>query len=114
MGETRTVTKLACQFDASAVSGGAGAAKTRLSSDTFEQKMLARTTKLLGEKSPALRGELSLVPHDIDSHAKSPGQEHFDKTPDATAKLPDDSGDTPNGSPARRAWKSVVVVAALI
>merc|ERR1712050_57687 len=96
--ETRAVTKLACQFDASAVSGGAGAAQNHLGSDAFEQKMVARTTKILGEKSPALHGELRLVPHDIDTRAKSP----------------DEAGDMPNGSPARRAWKSVVAVAALI
>jgi len=112
--EKSTGTKLACQFNASAVSGGAAAAQTRLSSDALEQKILARTTKLLGEKSPALRGELSLVPHDIDSRAKSPDQKHFDKAPDATAKLPDETGDEQNGSPAKRVWKSCVAVAALI
>merc|ERR1712217_756421 len=92
--EERTSTKLACQINTDAVSGGVESVQTLLSTSSFEQKILARTTMLLGVDTSALHGELSLVPHAVDTDAKPPA-------------------DTKTQSKASPAWKLLIPSAAL-
>jgi len=96
--EERTGTKLACQINTEAVSGGVSTVQTLLSTATFEEKIRARTISLLGDESSALRGELSVVPNAVDTNTISPSE------PKAPSKV----------SPAWKVWLPVVAVAALL
>jgi len=107
-------TKLVCQINTDAVSGGAETALTLLSTASFEQKIRARTTSVLGDESSALRGELHVQPHEVVKPAYGIDSTTKPHNVDSTTEALDETNAESPGFPTWILWGLVAVVAALV